>query len=447
MSLKVVDFTQAWHLRARLLLCAFVAFPLSMLPSPVLGDYTWGEAKFSGATMGTLYHVSIEYNSYDYAEEAFQPLIDARLEEINALMSTYDANSALSRFNASRSTDWFEVSEELAMVVEKGLEIAEKTGGTFDPTVGPIVNLWGFGPDKRRTKPPTDEEIAEALKAVGYKNIEVQLDPPALRKTNPDVYLDLSAIAKGYAADAVVEVLSKPEGSKPVVDCAMVEIGGEVRTYEKKRDDAPWRIGIERPDTDARLISKVVEIDNGDGLATSGDYRNFFEHKGRRYSHTIDPATGKPVEHRLATVTVRAPTCMEADALATALLVMGPDKGLVWANSHQVAAVLIERTDDGFRENATKAWVEFEAERSTDSLPTKQESTMGTYFVITVFVFAVALTGMAIGVILSNRRIKGTCGGLAGLQDPSGKTACEICSNPSPTCTGTPERQSEAVNG
>ncbi len=289
-------------LRSRLLLLgALLLAPASAL----LADYSVGEAKIAGRTMGTTYHATFDFNAYDWTEQKIQQAIDGRLAEINSRMSTYDPESELSRFNASRSTEWFPVSAETAKVVAAALDIAQRTGGAFDPTVGPVVNLWGFGPAGRRKAPPSDDEIQTALAQVGYQAIHVQSDPPALRKTNPEAYLDLSAIAKGYAADEVVRLLCP--NTKYNTLAAMVEIGGEVRTHgtKSKRDGTPWRLGIERPDSDARLITKVVEIDNGDALATSGDYRNFFEHQGRRYSHTIDPATGRPVEHRLATATVR----------------------------------------------------------------------------------------------------------------------------------------------
>ncbi len=415
-------------------------FLLLIASNAASAEYSVGEAKVAGRTMGTTYHATFDFNAYDWTEQQIKSAIDERLAEINARMSTYDPKSELSRFNASDSTDWMDVSPETATVVEAALDIARRTSGDFDPTVGPLVNLWGFGPDKGRKQPPTDREIADAMVRVDYRAVEVRHDPAAIRKSNPAIYLDLSAIAKGYAADAIVQLLR--DGTYDTKS-AMVEIGGEVRTMGVKAIGNPWRLGIERPDTDARLINKVVEVDNGDALATSGDYRNFFEHEGRRYSHTIDPKTGRPVEHNLATVTVRAPTCIEADALATALSVLGPEAGLEWANDQQVAAVLIERTSDGFRERLTNAWNAIHDRPVAQPITPASQDTMGTYFIISAIVFAVALGGMAIGVILGNRRLKGTCGGLAGLQNPSGKTACEVCSNPSPTCTGTPQEQAE----
>lgn len=408
-------------------------------------DYAVGEAKLSGRTMGTTWHATVDYNAHDVSEGMVQDFIDERLVEINKRMSTYDPESELSRFNSSETTDWFTVSEETAKVVASALDTAKRTDGQFDPTIGPLVNLWGFGPDGRRKEPPSEEDIAAAKARMGYAKVEVRLDPPALRKSQADVYLDLSAIAKGYAADAVAEMLYDAAQSNYV----MVEIGGEIRTLGVKTSGDPWRIGIERPNSNARMISHVVEIKNGDAIATSGDYRNYFKTKGQRYSHTIDPATSRPVTHNLATVSVRCPTCMEADALATALSVMGPEKGYTWATDHDIAAIFVERTEQGFREQVTPAWkkldTSFEAQAAPKSpTTTAQEPEKGnmlTYLVITIVVFVLAITGMAIGVIVSNRRIKGTCGGIANLQGSDGKTACELCSNPSPTCTGNPEQR------
>ncbi|QDU90013.1 Thiamine biosynthesis lipoprotein ApbE precursor [Pirellulimonas nuda] len=308
--------------------------------------------KLSGPTMGTRYNVSVVLPADGNAAEVarLQSLVDGLLKTVNDQMSTYQADSELSRFNAQQGTDWFEVSPETAAVVQLALEVAEQTQGAFDPTVGPVVNLWGFGPDGRRDAPPTDAQIAAALARVGYRKVEARSEPPALKKSAPDVYLDLSAIAKGYGSDAVSELLLG-EG----VGSSMVEIGGEVRTRGAKPDGSPWRIGVEKPDSEGRTVEAVVELRDG-ALATSGDYRNFFEEGGKRYSHTIDPKTGRPVTHTLATVSVRTPTCAEADALATGLLVMGPRAGYDWCEQNEVAALFIERTDEGFRERATTAW-------------------------------------------------------------------------------------------
>jgi len=305
---------------------------------------------FDGLTMGTSYSVLYVDPSCDAGPPTFKAYVTARLIEINARMSTYDPESELSRFNQYEQAEWFAVSAETATVVAFAIQLAAETDGAYDPTIGPVVNLWGFGPDRRRPSLPTDEAIAMALKRVDYRAVEVRADPPALRKQRPDIYLDLSSIAKGYASDAIGELLAA-QG----VTNYMVEIGGEVATQGKKPDGSPWRIGLEEPDPSNRTYEKVVEL-SGDAIATSGDYRNFFQRHGVRYSHTIDPTTGHPVKHDLATVTVRAASCIKADAWATAMLVMGPERGYNWAERRGIAALLIRRGEDGSQEQATSNW-------------------------------------------------------------------------------------------
>lgn len=318
--------------------------------------------KLTGPTMGTRYAVSIIGGDEASANE-LQKQIDVRLAEINRRMSTYDPESELSRFNASESLDWFEVSAETAKVVSAALALAEDSGGRYDTTVGPLVNLWGFGPADREPLLPTDEAIEKALAAVGYDKVAVRDDPPALRKSSPSVYLDLSSIAKGHGVDAIAELISETG-----IESFMVEIGGEVRARGLKPGDKPWRVGVERADEPLSLaagkprLQEVVELVNH-SMATSGDYRNFFEVEGVRYSHTIDPTTGRPVTHDLATVTVLADTCREADGLATTLLVLGPNRGYDWAVTKGVAALFVTRNADAeLTETATPAWAATNAE-------------------------------------------------------------------------------------
>ena len=306
---------------------------------------------FGGRTMGTTYTVRLarggHFREWPPKVEAVQQRVDQRLAEINSLMSTYDPDSELSRFNRLNSTDWFAVSPELVEVVAAALEVSERTLGAFDPTVGPVVELWGFGPQKGITKPPGDEKIAAAMARIGFKNVRVRSDPPAIRKELADVYLDLSGIAKGYAADSVSRLLAEIGYRN-----SMVEIGGEVTTRGRKVDGAAWLIGVEKPQSFGDEMQAAIPL-NDAGMATSGDYRNFFEHDGVRYSHTIDPATGRPVEHQLAAVSIVAANCMEADALATAVLVMGQRRGYDWCAEQGVAALLLVREGDAINELST----------------------------------------------------------------------------------------------
>ena len=314
--------------------------------------------------MGTRYAVSIVGGDQGRAEQ-LKVAIDERLAAVNRGMSTYDPDSELSRFNNSDTTEWVDVSEETATVIAYALKLAGDSGGAYDPTVGPLVNLWGFGPGKRDGV-PTDEAVAAAGEQVGYEKVEIRATPAAARKADPAVYVDLSSVAKGYGVDAVCEVLDEAG-----VEAYMVEIGGEVRTRGSKPGGAPWRIGVERADqplpgaSGSQRLQEVVELTDR-ALATSGDYRNFFEHAGVRYSHTIDPRTGRPVAHDLATVTVFADTCMEADAFATALLVLGPTAGYDWASEREIAALFVSRnSDEQLSERTTPAWDQLTTEAAT----------------------------------------------------------------------------------
>lgn len=331
-------------------LLVILALPLYMISLNARSERASVQS-FSGPTMGTRYTVSVASDRF-FDVVSVQRRVDERLVQINQRMSTYDPESELSRFNRLNNNDWFSVSPETAKVVATALEIAERTSGAFDPTVGPVVNLWGFGPDKSRMVLPEEEEIATALARVGYENVSVRSNPPALKKSNPEIYLDLSGIAKGYASDEISELLEKLGYAD-----SMVEIGGEVRTRGAKADGLPWRIGVERPDAAGRQVYAAVNLDNA-GMATSGDYRNFFEHEGIRYSHTIDPFTGRPVQHSLAAVSIISTNCMDADALATAVLVMGDEKGYDWCVKEGVSAMFLVREGEQIVERATPSFQE-----------------------------------------------------------------------------------------
>ena len=291
--------------------------------------------------MGTSYKIIVRIpDELDVTQQTLQDSVDSELRRVNDQMSTYLSTSEISRFNDSDSTDWFEVSQETAQVVSYSLEVSAASDGLFDVTVGPLVNAWSFGPPPRSLKPPLKSEIDELLLRIGYRHLSCRLDPPAIRKDIPKVRIDLSAIAKGHGVDRVVEMLLKTR----IHDC-LVEIGGEVRGVGQRPGGGPWRIGVERPDAvNVGGIEQVVPLNNK-SLATSGDYRNFFidEETKRSYSHTIDPRTGMPVQHDLASVSVMADNCMEADAWATAINVMGAEVGLAAAGSRQMDILLIRR--------------------------------------------------------------------------------------------------------
>lgn len=303
-----------------------------------------------GTTMGTTYTIRLVGVPADTTAKTIQKRIDERLAEFDLAMSTYNPKSEISRFNSSSSTDWFDVSHDTAVVVDFSLKLATETGGKFDPTVGPLVNLWGFGPGMRPRQPPTNEAIGQALKNVGFQHLTVRFDPPAIKKNIAKLYVDLNSVAPGYAIDLIAELLEEHG-----MEAFMIEIGGEVRAKGQKPDGSFWKIGIEDADKSKSKFKQIVALED-ESLATSGNYRNFYEFEGQRYSHTIDPTVGKPVKHQLATVTVRALTCMEADAVATAVTVLGPDAGYEWAVKRGLAVLMVERTSNGFRDRVTPEW-------------------------------------------------------------------------------------------
>lgn len=299
-----------------------------------------------GQSMGTYY--SVKFPADAAPAGPLHDDIRAVLARIDALMSTYKEDSELALFNAATSDEWMAMSADTREVVTEAVRVGDLTGGAFDITVGPLVNLWGFGAAPRTLAMPRDKALADAARAVDYQLLSSL--GPSLRKGSSAVQIDLSGIAKGYAVDRVAALLDQHG-----IEDYLVDIGGELRTRGHKPDGRRWQVGIECPDPDSRSVFRAVEL--GDrAIATSGDYRNFFVHEGRRYSHTIDPRTGRPVTHQLSSVSVIADTAMTADGLSTAIMVLGPHEGYEFARSHGLAAALIVHRDDGFDERWTPAF-------------------------------------------------------------------------------------------
>jgi FAD:protein FMN transferase len=312
------------------------------------------QIEISGPTMGTYYSVKVPRPPQGLDAAPLRSGIESLLVEVNREISTYDPDSELSRLNRNPSTDWIPVSANLLAVLAEGLSLSALTGGAFDITVGPLVNLWGFGPEIGAGAVPEREAIRAALERVGYGKIELRPDPPAVRKARGDLYLDLSALGEGYGADRMAGYLE----SLGLTDY-MVAIAGTIRVRGQNPKGQPWGIAIEAPRVGERSVQRVVPLREG-AVSTSGDYRNFFEQGGRRYSHHIDPRTGSSVSHRLASATVVLPRAaggaMHADGLATALEVLGEEKGPALAASQGLAALFIVREGEGFRELASPAF-------------------------------------------------------------------------------------------
>jgi len=294
----------------------------------------------SGNTMGTTYHIKVVPNERLPEVNLLQAEIDLALEKINNQMSTYRSDSELSRFNHMGHEETITVSADIAFVIAEGIRLYQVTGGALDITLGPLVNLWGFGPDKRPTTLPSQVIIAAAKAKTGIEYLHLKGNK--LSKTNPDLYVDLSSIAKGFGVDVVAALLDKYQ-----VSGYLVEVGGELSVFGQKLDGLPWRVAIEQPDVDEREIQQVIAP--GDmAMATSGDYRNYYEEEGRQFSHLIDPRDGYPIDHRLASVTVLHKQSMVADGYATAMMVMGTQASLELAKQEGLAIMLIEKQDNGF---------------------------------------------------------------------------------------------------
>lgn len=306
--------------------------------------------ELSGVTMGTIYDIKINSREALRTQDKIKIGIAEILDHIDKSMSTYNPDSELSVINNNRTTGWQPVSDDLYTVLNDALRISRITDGAFDVTVGPLVNLWGFGPEKKPKTIPADADIRSRQADTGYRNLELRSGPKSVLKKIPGLYIDLSGIAKGYGVDKVADFLESSE-----ILNYMVDIGGEIRARGVNGKGTSWNIGIEKPIAGQRSVQRSIHL-RDTAMATSGDYRNFFELNGIRYSHTIDPKTGRPVTHNLVSVTVLDPSTTIADALATGLLVLGPAAATELAEKNHIAAYFIMRKKDGFEEHATSAF-------------------------------------------------------------------------------------------
>lgn len=327
---------------AALLLAVFVLTGCTQSPrEQVIG--------FNGLTMGTSFSLRWVDTRTERVDE-LRPRVEAMLAEINQQMSTYIEDSELSRFNQAPAGTRMRVSPQLAEVITQALQISELSRGAFDVTVGPLVNLWGFGPNGRIMKAPSAASVEAMRQRIGYHNISI--DGLELSKRG-DQYVDLSAIAKGYGVDQLAALLEDAG-----IHNYLVEIGGELRLAGHKPDGSNWRIAIESPVAGERDVERIISASDI-GIATSGDYRNYFEENGQRFSHTLDPRTGYPITHRLASVTLLRERCSEADALATTLMVLGDEAGYDFALEQGLAAFFIIKQGDGFIEKMTPAFADY----------------------------------------------------------------------------------------
>lgn len=306
----------------------------------------------NGLTMGTIFSIHIVSDGSKLNKIKLESEINKILIDINNLMSTWINDSEISKINKMPTHQWIPVSDDTLYVIDLAQSVSQKTNSAFDITVGPLIQLWGFGTNGEKPFVPDDKSIKKALLRAGNNNLLIDIKKRSIYKKAP-INIDLSAIAKGFAVDKIAEHLDKYNFSD-----YLVEVGGEIRLKGKKSGAKNWRIAIETPLSTVRKTHQIIEITNH-AIATSGDYRNYFEKNGQRYSHTIDPFTGKPITHNLASVTVVSDTAAYADAIATALMVMGPEKGYEFCEKNEIAAYLIYKKNDGFKVYVTSKFKRF----------------------------------------------------------------------------------------
>ncbi len=300
--------------------------------------------QISGQTMGTTYSVIYKPITDGPERDALFKEIELLLKEINQSMSTYIDDSELSRLNRTIAGLETVLSKELFYVIKSAVEVSQISDGAFDITVGPLVNLWGFGPTSVQRQSPPEADLQRVLEYTGYEKLSLDTGKLSISKAQENMYVDLSGLAKGYAVDRIAQHMDSHR-----IQHYLIDIGGDLLGKGINDNNQPWQIGIEQARPFTREVQRIISLENK-AMATSGDYRNYFEQNGIRYSHTIDPNTGAPITHMLASVTVLHESCMFADALATALMVLGPEAALELANQQQLPIYMLVKSENDFIE-------------------------------------------------------------------------------------------------
>lgn len=311
------------------------------------------EVLISGQTMGSAWTVKLT-GALPASAEELRAGAQAQFDAVNFALSTYRADSALSRFNEDDRGEWVSVDPELGAVLAYALSLAQDSGGAYDVTVGPLVNLWGFGPGPATRQVPDGAAIDAARARVGWRGVEVDLANSRARK-RPGIRVDLSSLGKGRGVDRVAEYLDARGVANYLID-----LSGKLRARGRNAHGAPWRVAVERPAADVSSAAPAIEPTvielRDESVATAGDYRRFFESGGRHYSHIIDPRSGYPVAHGTVSATALASDCMTADALATVMMVMAPEDALPLADRTQLRALLIGHTGGKYEVLRSAAW-------------------------------------------------------------------------------------------
>jgi thiamine biosynthesis lipoprotein len=303
--------------------------------------------EFGGPTMGSHYSVKYVAGTQTPGQAKVQAQVEAVLAQVDQQLSTWRADSDLSRFNALPAGSCASMPAPVRELVTFANTLWQDSDGAFDITVEPLMNLWGFGPQSRSQQVPTAEQIAAAKALVGQAYLRI--DGEQLCK-DIALQLDLNSIVAGYTVDRIATLLGTLG-----IDSYLLDVTGELKAAGKKPDGSPWKVAIEAPREDVQVAEQVLEL-NGLGVSTSGDYHNYFERNGQRYSHTLDPRTGAPITHQLAEVTVLDASTLRADGLSTLLMVLGPERGFAFAQEHGIAALFVRRTASGFQSQASAAF-------------------------------------------------------------------------------------------
>ena len=305
--------------------------------------------ELSGRTMGSLYHVTIDDGLTEEEQSRVRSAVEERLAHVERLLSTYDSESEVSRFNRHESTEPFAVSREVVEILALAHDVSERSDGALDVTVASVVDAWGFGPVDQGNAIPDAATVAELLTHVGYDLVVIDEADGTLTKVDPAVRVDLSALGQGYAVDLVADALESFGLSN-----FLVELSGELKAVGTRRDGTPWKIGIEAPAEGPSELWGTIELSD-EAVSTAGDYLNYIELDGLRYSHLVDPRTGRPLPLVGLSVSVVHESAAVADAWDTALAVLGPYAGYQLAEREGLAAVFITRDGDGFRAEVTPA--------------------------------------------------------------------------------------------
>ncbi|MFL1482228.1 FAD:protein FMN transferase [Pseudomonas grimontii] len=308
--------------------------------------------RFGGPTMGSTYSIQYVRTSSTPGPQELQRQVESLLGEVDRQMSTYRSDSAIARFNRLPTNSCQLMPAPILLLVRTGEQLSQGGDGAFDLTVEPLLNLWGFGPQARELKVPDAMTLAQVRQRVGHQHLRINGEQLC---KDAAVEVDFNSIAAGYAVDRIAELLTH-QG----VQDYLVEATGELKAAGHKPDGAPWRIALEEPRDDQQVAEKILNV-NGFGVSTSGDYRNYFQQDGRRYSHTLDARTGTPITHQLASVTVLHPSALMADGLSTLLLILGPEQGWDYAEQHGIAAFFVRREGDGFVTRTNQAFEQLTA--------------------------------------------------------------------------------------